>query len=152
MIGLEDVLAAEARLRGVATHTPVLRSRTLDERCSAQVFIKAESFQRSGSFKFRGAYNRISSLSPEELARGVVTFSSGNHAQAVALAASLMATKAVVVMPHDAPEGKLAATKGYGAEVIQYDRYREDREALGKALAEERGLTLVRPFDDWMVM
>src|SRR5207253_8671601 len=104
--------------------------------CSAEVLIKAESFQRSGSFKFRGAYNRISSLSADELARGVVTFSSGNHAQAVALAASLVGTTAVVVMPQDAPEGKLAATKGYGADVIQYDRYREDREVLGRTLAE----------------
>src|SRR5205807_3456536 len=108
VIALDDVVAAAERLKGVANHTPILRSRTLDGQCSAEVLIKAESFQRSGSFKFRGAYNRISSLSADELARGVVTFSSGNHAQAVALAASLVGTTAVVVMPHDAPEGKLA--------------------------------------------
>jgi len=152
VIALDDVVAAQERLRGVANRTPVLRSRTLDERCSAEVFVKSESFQRSGSFKFRGAYNRISSLSADERERGVVTFSSGNHAQAVALAASLVGTKAVVVMPKDAPKAKAAATKGYGAEVVQYDRYREDREALGRALADERGLTLVPPFDDPMVM
>jgi threonine ammonia-lyase medium form len=152
MIALDDVVAAAERLRGVANRTPVLRSRTLDQRCSAEVFVKAESFQRTGSFKFRGAYNRISRLSADERARGVLAFSSGNHAQAVALAASLVGTKAVVVMPMDAPSGKLAATKGYGAEVVQYDRYREDREALGRAVAEERGLTLVPPFDDPVVM
>ena len=147
-----DVLAAEDRLRAVATVTPVLRSRTLDKRVGARVHVKAECFQRMGSFKFRGAYNRISSLSPEELARGVATYSSGNHAQAVGLAASLLGSRAVVVMPEDAPPEKLAAARGSGAEVVLYDRYREDRERLGADLAALRGLTLVPPYEDPMVM
>src|SRR5437870_2821691 len=147
-----DVLAAEDRLRAVATVTPVLRSSTLDVRVGARVHMKAECFQRMGAFKFRGAYNRISSMSPEELARGVATYSSGNHAQAVGLAASLLGSHAVVVMPEDAPPEKLAATRGYGAEVVLYDRYREDRERLGADVAADRRLTLVPPYEDRMVM
>src|SRR5437868_1927486 len=152
MIGLDDVKAAARRLHGVAHRTPVLSSSTLDERVGARVLLKAEPFQRTGSFKFRGAYNKISSLSDEERARGVVAFSSGNHGQAVALAARLHGSSATIVMPSDAPTIKLDATRGYGAEVVTYDRYTEDREAIGARLAEERGLTLVRPFDDSLVM
>jgi len=152
VIGLDDVRAAARRLEGAAHRTPVLTSQTLDERVGARVLIKAEAFQRTGSFKFRGAYNKISSLSDEERARGVVAFSSGNHAQAVALAARLHGTSATIVMPEDAPALKLDATRGYGAEVIAYDRYAEDREAIGNRLAEERGLVLVRPFDDPLVI
>jgi threo-3-hydroxy-L-aspartate ammonia-lyase len=152
VIGLDDVRAAARRLEGVAHRTPVFTSQTLDERVGARVLIKAEAFQRTGSFKFRGAYNKISSLSDEERARGVVAFSSGNHAQAVALAARLHGAGATIVMPEDAPLLKLDATRGYGAEVITYDRYAEDREAIGNRLAEERGLVLVRPFDDPLVI
>jgi threo-3-hydroxy-L-aspartate ammonia-lyase len=151
-ISIDDVREAAGRLEGVAHRTPVLSSRTLDRRTGGTVVLKAEVFQRGGAFKFRGAYNRISRLAPEERARGVVTYSSGNHAQAVAIAASLVGTTAVVVMPEDSPASKLAATRGYGAEVITYDRYTADREALGGALAAERGLTLVPPYEDPLVM
>jgi threonine dehydratase len=146
-VALDDVRAAAARLDGVAHRTPVFTSRTLDELAGAQVFLKAESLQRGGAFKFRGAYNAIASLPDEQRARGVVAYSSGNHAQAVALAASLLRTHAVIFMPRDAPATKLEATRGYGAEVIDYDRYTEEREELGAALAAERGLALVPPFD-----
>jgi threonine dehydratase len=152
VIGLDDVQKAAKRLDAVAHRTPVLHSHTLDERVGARVLIKAECLQRTGSFKFRGAYNKISSLSDQERARGVAAFSSGNHAQAVALAARLLGTSATIVMPEDAPVLKLDATRGYGAEVVTYDRYTEDREAIGTALAEQRGLALVRPFDDPLVM
>ncbi|HEY2604114.1 MAG TPA: pyridoxal-phosphate dependent enzyme [Thermoleophilaceae bacterium] len=152
MIALEDVQAAARRLQGAAHRTPVVSSRTLDELLGARVVIKAECLQRTGSFKFRGAYNRISSLSEEERRRGVIAFSSGNHAQAVALAAQLVGASAVIVMPDDAPVLKLDATRGYGADVVTYDRYSEDREAIARALAAERGLTLVRPFDDPLVI
>jgi len=148
-IGFEDVLAAEARLAGVANRTPVFTSRTLDELIGGRVFVKAESFQRGGSFKFRGAYNKISTLPP---GTGVAAYSSGNHAQAVALAARLAGSPAVVLMPEDAPGTKVEATRSYGAEVVSYDRYAEDREALGKALAAERGLVLVAPYEDPLVM
>jgi threonine dehydratase len=124
----------------------------LDERTGLEVLVKAECLQRSGSFKFRGAYNRIASMSDGERARGVAAYSSGNHAQAVALAARLLGTRATILMPEDAPALKLEATRGYGAEVVTYDRYTEDREAIGGRLAEERGLTLVPPFDDPLVM
>jgi len=150
VIGLADVEAAATRLREVAHVTPVLMSRTLDRMAGGHLFLKAENLQRSGSFKFRGAYNRIASLPPGTA--GVATYSSGNHAQAVALAARLAGLKAVVVMPEDAPEAKSAATRGYGAEVVPYDRYREDREALGRRMAEERGLVLVPPYEDPVVM
>jgi threonine dehydratase len=152
VIGLEDVRAAGARLDGVSHRTPVLHSHTLDERVGARVLIKAECFQRAGSFKFRGAYNKMASLSEEERARGVLAFSSGNHAQAVALAARILGTRATIVMPEDAPELKLHATRGYGAEVVVYDRYSVNREEVGMQIAEERGLSLVRPFDDPLVI
>ena len=152
MIGFEDVKAAAARLAGVAHRTPVLTSRTLDERTGATVLLKAENLQRAGAFKFRGAYNRISQLSDEELARGVCAFSSGNHAQAVALSAALVGTPATVLMPEDAPAAKRAATEGYGATVITYDRFREDRDALAGELTRERDLVLVPPYDDELVM
>jgi threonine dehydratase len=152
VISVEDIRTAARRLEGVAFRTPVVTSRTLDGVVAGSVFLKAENLQRAGAFKFRGAYNRIASLEPEELARGVAAFSSGNHAQAVALAASLLGSRAVIVMPEDAPASKLAATRGYGAEVVTYDRWSEDREALASGLAAERRLTLVRPYDDPFVM
>lgn len=152
VISADDVAAAATRLAGAAHRTPVLTSRTLDERVGAPVLIKAECLQRSGSFKFRGAFNRIAAMSEDERERGVAAYSSGNHAQAVALAALLLAARATILMPADAPALKLEATRGYGAEVVTYDRYTEDREAIGARLAEERGLTLVPPFDDPLVM
>jgi len=152
VISLGDVEAAARRLDGVAHRTPVVTSRTLDSRVGARVYMKAENLQRAGAFKFRGAYNKIASLDEDDRARGVAAYSSGNHAQAVALAASLLDTTAVILMPEDAPPAKLEATRGYGAEVVTYDRWTEDREALGTALAQERGLTLVPPYDDPFVM
>jgi threo-3-hydroxy-L-aspartate ammonia-lyase len=152
VIELADVQAAAERLRGVANVTPVLTSRTLDAEAGATVLLKAETFQRAGAFKFRGAYNRIACLTEDERQRGVAAFSSGNHAQAVALAASLVGTHALILMPQDAPAEKVAATRGYGAEVVTYDRYSGDREALGAAMAEERGLVLVPPYEDPLVM
>jgi threonine dehydratase len=152
VIELEDVAAAAERLRGVAHQTPVCTSRTLDDAVRATVLLKAECLQRGGSFKIRGAYNRISTLDEEALAGGVVAFSSGNHAQAVAIAAGLCGTHAVIVMPADAPPTKMAATNGYGAEVVTYDRYREDRAEIADRIAHERGLTLIPPYDDPMVM
>ncbi|HEX6459669.1 MAG TPA: pyridoxal-phosphate dependent enzyme [Thermoleophilaceae bacterium] len=152
MIGLDDVRVAAARLEGVAHRTPLFHSHTLDERVGARVLIKAECFQRAGSFKFRGAYNKMASLTDAERARGVLAFSSGNHAQAVALAARILGTRATIVMPEDAPALKLEATRGYGAEVVMYDRYSANREEIGMRLAEERGLSLVRPFDDPLVI
>ena len=152
MISLDDVRAAAGRLDGVAHRTPVLTSRTLDREAGARVFCKAECFQRGGAFKFRGAYSMISSLPPERLAPGVAAYSSGNHAQAVALAASLLGAPATILMPDDAPAAKREATRGYGAEVVGYDRYGQDREALGSALAAERGLTLVPPYEHPLVM
>ncbi|HWB72741.1 MAG TPA: pyridoxal-phosphate dependent enzyme [Egibacteraceae bacterium] len=152
IIGIDDVRAAAARLQGVAHHTPVLTSRTLDDWTGARLFLKAECFQRAGAFKFRGAYNRIAALDAAERARGVAAFSSGNHAQAVALAARLLGTTALIVMPADTPRAKLDATRGYGAQVVTYDRYTQDREQLGAALAGERGLVLVPPYDDPLVM
>jgi threonine dehydratase len=152
MISLDDVRAAAGRLDGVANRTPVLTSRTLDRMVGARVFCKAESFQRGGAFKFRGAYSMISSLPPERLAPGVAAYSSGNHAQAVALAASLLGAPATILMPDDAPAAKREATRGYGAEVVGYDRYAQDREALGAALAADRGLTLIPPYEHPLVM
>ena len=151
-LSLDDVRAAAERLSGVAHRTPILTSRTLDERTGATAFLKAECLQRGGAFKFRGAYNMISSLDPRQRARGVVAYSSGNHAQAVSLAARLLGTSATILMPADTPAAKLDATRGYGAEVVTYDRYAEDREALGAALAEERGLILVPPYEHPLVM
>jgi threonine dehydratase len=152
VIGVDDVHAAAARLAGVAHRTPVLTSRTLDERTGAAVFLKAECLQRGGAFKFRGAYNMISTLPEEARRRGVAAYSSGNHAQAVAIASRLLGTSAVILMPADTPPAKLDATRGYGADVITYDRYTEDREALGAALADERGLTLVPPYEHPAIM
>jgi threo-3-hydroxy-L-aspartate ammonia-lyase len=146
-LSLDDVRAAAARLDGVAHRTPVLRSRTLDALVGAEVFLKCENFQRVGAFKFRGAYNAISRLAPQQLAGGVAAFSSGNHAQAVALAARELGSHAVILMPADAPASKVDAVRGYGAEVVTYDRYTEDRLALGTALAAERGSTLIPPYD-----
>jgi len=151
-IGFPDIETAARRLSGVANRTPVLTSRTLDARLGATVFLKAEGFQRAGAFKFRGAYNRLAALREQGDAAGVVAFSSGNHAGAVALAARLAGVPAVIVMPSDAPAAKLAATREYGAEVVLYDRYTESREEIGAALAHDRSLTLVPPFDDALVM
>ena len=144
---IHDVHVAAARLSAVAHRTPVLTSRQLDGHVGAQVFCKAENFQRVGAFKFRGAYNAIASLTPDDRAAGVLAYSSGNHAQAVAHAAALLGVPATIVMPTDAPAGKLAATNGYGAEVIPYDRYTEDRVAIGNQIAHERGLALIPPYD-----
>jgi threonine dehydratase len=152
VIEFHDIQAAAGRLEGVAHRTPVLHSRTLDERTGATVFLKAENFQRGGAFKFRGAYNRISTLSREQLEAGVAAYSSGNHAQAVALAARLVGTHATILMPLDAPSTKVEATIGYGAEVVRYDRYRDDRAELAGRLAADRGLSVVPPFDDDMVI
>ncbi|UQA95516.1 pyridoxal-phosphate dependent enzyme [Streptomyces halobius] len=146
-VTLDDVRDAAGRLAGVAHRTPVLRSRTLDALVGAEVFVKCENFQRAGAFKFRGAYNALSRLSPEQLARGVVAHSSGNHAQALALAARELGSNAVIVMPEDSPRSKRDATTGYGAEIVAYDRYTEDRAALSRRLAEERGLALIPPYD-----
>jgi threonine dehydratase len=143
----DDVTAAAKRIEGTAHRTPVLTSRTVDDELSARVFFKCENFQRMGAFKFRGAFNALSRLDSKQREAGVVTFSSGNHAQAIALSAKLLAMPATIVMPHDAPATKVAATKGYGGNVVIYDRYKEDREAIGKRLAEENGLTLIPPYD-----
>ena len=143
----DDVAAAADRIAGAAHRTPVLTSRTADEETGAQLFFKCENFQRMGAFKFRGAYNALSLFDAAQRKAGVVAFSSGNHAQAIALAARLIGMPATIVMPHDAPAAKIAATRGYGGEVVVYDRYKEDREAIGRRLAEERGLTLIPPYD-----
>ena len=151
-ITLADVRDAAARIEGVAHRTPVLRSRTLDEAVGAEVLLKCENFQRMGAFKFRGAYNAVSRLGAGRLARGVAAYSSGNHAQAVALAARELGTTAVIVMPQDAPRSKRAATEGYGAEIVTYDRYTGDRVAIAEALAAERGLALIPPYEHPHVM
>jgi threonine dehydratase len=147
MVTLQDVRDAAKRIEGVAHRTPVLRSRTLDALVGGQVFVKAENLQRVGAFKFRGAYNAISRLSPEQLARGIAAYSSGNHAQAVALAARELGSSAVIVMPQDTPASKLDAVAGYGAQIVTYDRYTGDREEIGRRLAAERGLTLIPPYE-----
>jgi threonine ammonia-lyase medium form len=152
VIELADVQAAAQRLHGVARHTPIFTSRTLDGLAGASVYVKAECFQRGGAFKFRGAYNKIASLGHDERARGVLAYSSGNHAQAVAIAARLLGTNATIVMPEDAPTAKLEATRGYGAEIVMYDRFADDREEIGARLAADRGLALVKPYDDPLVM
>lgn len=152
MLTFADIEAAAARLKGVAHRTPVLRSRTLDALLGAQVFLKAENLQRMGAFKFRGGYNAVHVLSEEARSRGVVAFSSGNHAQAVALAAQLHGCRATIVMPTDAPALKVAATRGYGAEVVLYDRYKEDRAAIAKRIVAERNANLIPPFDHLPVM
>ncbi|MCZ9348355.1 threo-3-hydroxy-L-aspartate ammonia-lyase [Streptomyces mutabilis] len=146
-VAFADVQDAAARLAGIAHRTPVVTSRTLDALVGAEVFVKCENFQRVGAFKIRGAYNAASRLPAGQLARGIAAYSSGNHAQAVALAARELGTTAVVLMPEDAPRAKREATAGYGAEIVTYDRYTQDRTALGEALADERGLALIPPYD-----
>jgi threonine dehydratase len=143
----DDVVAAARRIQGHAHGTPVFTSRTVDEALGAQVFFKCENLQRMGAFKFRGAFNALSRFGPEQRKAGVVTFSSGNHAQAVALSARLLGIPATIIMPHDAPKAKIAATQGYGGNVVMYDRYKEDREQIGRNLAEKHGLTLIPPYD-----
>jgi len=143
----DDVVAAAGRLEGHAHRTPVLRSRTADALLGAEVMFKCESFQRTGSFKFRGAFNALSRFTEAQRRAGVIAFSSGNHAQAIALSARLLGIPATIVMPQDSPAIKLAATRGYGAEVVIYDRFTDDREAIGRALAADRGLTLIPPYD-----
>jgi threonine dehydratase len=143
----DDVLAAAARLEGVAHKTPVLRSRTLDDRLQAEVYVKCENLQRMGAFKFRGGFNALAKLSETQRSAGVVAYSSGNHAQAVALSAQILQIPATIFMPHDASPAKLAATQGYGAKVIGYDRYSEDASALATALSHSQGLTFIPPFD-----
>lgn len=143
----EDVCAASKRIEGHANKTPVLTSRTVNAELGAEVYFKCENFQRIGAFKFRGAMNTLLKLTQEQRAAGVVAFSSGNHAQAIALSAKLLGVPATIVMPNDAPAAKARATAGYGANIVRYDRYTEDREQIGRALAEEKGLTLVPPYD-----
>jgi threonine dehydratase len=149
---IDRVRAAADRLAGVAHRTPVVTSRALDELAGATVLLKAENLQRIGAFKFRGAYNKIASLPEERRERGVLAWSSGNHAQAVALAARLHGISATIVMPHDSPAIKLAATLGYGAEIVHYDRFTESREEIGSSLARDKGYTVIPPYDDWDVM
>ena len=149
---IADVEAAAARIKGVAIRTPLLNFPVLDERLGARVFLKAETLQRTGSFKFRGAYNKISSLPADRKKAGVVAYSSGNHAQGVAHAATLCGVPAVIVMPQDAPKAKRERTKAFGAEVVLYDRDREDRAAIARKIAEERGAVLVPPFDDPLIV
>ncbi|BDD91375.1 serine/threonine dehydratase [Pandoraea sp. NE5] len=147
-----DIVAAHDRIREAAHRTPVLTSRTADAMTGARLFFKAENFQRMGAFKFRGAYNAISQFTAEQKRGGVLAFSSGNHAQAIALSARELGVPAVILMPQDAPQMKIDATRGYGAEVMLFDRYQEDREALAKRLAQERGMTLIPPYDHPHVM
>lgn len=142
-----DIVAAAERIANYANKTPVMTSRTVNEEFGAEVFFKCENFQRMGAFKFRGAMNALRQFTPQQRAAGVVTFSSGNHAQAIALSAKLLGIPATIIMPHDAPAAKVAATKGYGGNVVIYDRYTEDREKIGKDLAEKQGLTLIPPYD-----
>ncbi len=143
----DDVSAAAERIKGYAHRTPVMTSRTVNKELDAEVFFKCENLQRMGAFKFRGAFNALSRFNEEQRRAGVVTFSSGNHAQAIALSASLLGMPATIVMPHDAPASKVAATKGYGGNVVIYDRYKDDREQIGRDLAQKHGLTLIPPYD-----
>jgi threonine dehydratase len=152
VLDFEQIRDAAGRLRGVAHRTPVVTSTMLDELTGANVFLKAENFQRIGAFKFRGAYNKIASVPAEQRRNGVLAWSSGNHAQAVALAAKLHGISATIVMPKDAPPLKRRATEGYGARIVEYDRYAESREEIGATLAKEEGLVVVAPYDDWQVM
>ena len=156
-IDFDDIRQAAQRLAGQAHRTPVLRSRSADAISGASLFFKCENLQRMGAFKFRGAYNALSQFTPEQRRAGAIAFSSGNHAQAVALSARLLGMPSVIVMPQDAPQAKLDATRGYqqgvaGSEVVLFDRYTEDREALCRRVAEERGMTLIPPFDHAHVM
>jgi threo-3-hydroxy-L-aspartate ammonia-lyase len=143
----DDVAAAAQRIEGHAHRTPVMRSRTVDAELGAEVFFKCENLQRMGAFKFRGAFNALSKFDESQRRAGVVAFSSGNHAQAIALSASLLGMPATIIMPHDAPASKVAATRGYGGKIVMYDRYTEDREQIGRKLAEDEGLTLIPPYD-----
>src|SRR5262249_14018895 len=143
-----DIEAAAKRLVGVAVRTPLINAPVLDEALGARIFLKAETLQRTGSFKFRGAYNKISSIAPERRAAGVVAYSSGNHAQGVAAAARLLGMRATIVMPSDAPKAKRTPTVALGAEVVPYDRNTEDRTAIARKIMAERGATLVPPYDD----
>jgi threo-3-hydroxy-L-aspartate ammonia-lyase len=143
----DDVAAAARRLQGQAHRTPVLRSSTADRLLKAQVYFKCENLQRMGAFKFRGAFNALSKFTPAQRAAGVIAFSSGNHAQAIALSARLLGIPATILMPLDAPQAKVDATRGYGGEVVLFDRYTQDREALTARLATERGLTVIPPYD-----
>ena len=143
----DDVAAAATRIAGQAHRTPVLTSRTADAETGASLFFKCENFQRMGAFKFRGAFNALSQFTPEQRKAGVVAFSSGNHAQAIALSARLLGMPATIVMPTDSPVAKMEATRGYGGNVVTYDRYQEDREAIGRKLADEHGMTLIPPYD-----
>jgi threonine dehydratase len=152
VIGIEDVRAAAVRLKGRIHRTPVITSRSFDEACGCSVLFKCENLQRAGAFKIRGALNKLLTLTAEERARGVVGFSSGNHAQGVALAARLTGASAIILMPTDAPALKVAATKGYGAEVVYYDRQTEDREARARDLVAKTGRVLVPPYDDPAIM
>lgn len=147
LVTYHAIAQAAERLQGIAHHTPVFTSRQADAEADSTVFFKCENFQRAGAFKFRGAYNAIACLSNESRRQGVVTFSSGNHAQALALAGQLLGVAITVVMPQDAPAQKMLATRHYGAEVILYDRYQQDREAIAATLMQQRGLTLIPPFN-----
>jgi threo-3-hydroxy-L-aspartate ammonia-lyase len=151
-ISYADIEAAHARIAPAAHRTPVLTSATANAMVGADVFFKCENFQRMGAFKFRGGYNALAQFTPEQKKRGVVAFSSGNHAQAIALSARLLGMPATIVMPEDAPSVKIDATRGYGATVVLYNRYKEDREAIGKGLAEQHGLTLIPPYNHPHVM
>ena len=152
VLSFDDIAAAHDRIRAEAHRTPVLTSTTADGRVGGRLFFKCENFQRMGAFKFRGAYNAIAQFTPAQRVGGVVAFSSGNHAQGIALSARILGVKALILMPTDAPAIKVAATRGYGAEVVLYDRYSEDRDAIGQRLADERGLTLISPYDHPHVM
>src|SRR5687768_15463686 len=152
MLTFNDILQARERIKHVVHRTPVVTSRTFDGQAGCRAFFKCENLQRAGAFKFRGAYNKIASLTEEARKRGILAFSSGNHAQAVALAAKLHKIHAAVVMPHDAPAMKVAATREYGAEVIFYDRDAQVRDEVAEQILKERGLTLVAPYDDDLVM
>ena len=151
-ISFEDIKAAAQTIKGVANRTPVLTSRTLNVLTGYEVYLKCENFQRIGAFKFRGAYNALSRLSPAEKARGVATHSSGNHAQGIALAARLLGVSATIAMPDDAPAAKLAATRGYGAEIVLYDRHTQDRADVSERLVRERGLVFIHPYDHPHIM
>jgi threonine dehydratase len=143
----DDVCAAAERIKGYAHRTPVMTSRTVNEELGAEVFFKCESLQRMGAFKFRGAFNALSKFDEQQRRAGVVAFSSGNHAQAIALSAKLLGIPATIVMPHDAPVAKMAATEGYAGNIVVYDRYKEDREQIGRNLAKKHGMTLIPPYD-----
>ncbi len=152
MVGIEDIQAAERRIQPIAHRTPVMTSHLVDQTAGLNAFFKCENLQRGGAFKIRGAANFLFSIPPADIGRGVVAFSSGNHAQAVAIAAAYLGTKATLVMPSDAPPSKVEATRYYGATIVSYDRLADDREAIGRKIAEESGATLVPPFDhEWII-